>query len=95
MPSQYYEPKVRSGVFLMLVAFWTGVPLLAVALAVSWPPFDLGWLGGALWLVVMVSSAFLTAQTPRALALRFSEWLVYPATLCVAFYLLLLEFIFV
>lgn len=77
----------------MMVVFWTGTPLLAVVLAVSWLQRDLGFLGVVLWLVVMVSSAFLTAQDYRALALRFSEWLVYPATLCVAFYLLLLEVI--
>lgn len=77
----------------MLVAFWTGVPLLAVALAVSWPQFDLGLSGVVLWLVVMVSSAFLTAQDFRTLTLRFSEWLVYPITLCGAFYLLLFEII--
>ena len=77
----------------MVVAFWTSVPLLAVALAASWPQRNLGWSGVALWLVVMVSSAFLTAQDFRTLALRFSEWLVYPATLCVAFYLLLFEIV--
>ncbi len=74
-----------------MVAFWTGTPLLAVALAVSWPPRDLEWLSVVLWLVVFVSAVVLTALGRRTLALRFSEWLVYPATLCVAFYLLLFE----
>lgn len=77
----------------MSVAFWTGVPLLAVALAVSWPQFDLGLPGAALWLLVFASSAFLMAQAPRTLALRFSDWLVYPIIFVAAIQLLALEVI--
>jgi hypothetical protein len=45
-------------VHLAMMAFWTSVPLSAVALAISWP--HLGWPGVFLWCVVVASSAFLT-----------------------------------
>jgi hypothetical protein len=46
----------------MQVAFWTSVPLLAVFVAVTWLLDDLVWPAKALWVVVVVSSAFLTAR---------------------------------
>jgi hypothetical protein len=53
---------MRRDVYLMMVAFWTSVPLLAVSLAAIWPQRDLPWPVAILWLVVMASSAFLTVQ---------------------------------
>ena len=44
--------------YLMTIAFWTSVPLYAVALAVFWP--HLGVPGVFVWAVVVTSSAFLT-----------------------------------
>ena len=58
----YYGPEMRRDVYLMMVAFWTSVPLLAVSLAVSWSQRDLGWPGEVLWVVVLASSAYLTVQ---------------------------------
>jgi hypothetical protein len=46
----------------MQVVFWTSVPLFAVYLAVSPSEGRLGWPGQFLWVAVMASSAFLTAQ---------------------------------
>ena len=88
---------MRRDVYLMMVAFWTSVPLLAVSLAVIWPQRDLPWPGAIMWLVVMVSSAFLTVQGfsrseppeqegGRGETRRNLEWLVYPITLFLACY---------
>jgi CheY-like chemotaxis protein len=33
---------MRGDFHLMMVAFWTSVPLFAVSWAVSWPYYDLG-----------------------------------------------------
>jgi hypothetical protein len=81
----------------MMVAFWTSVPLLAVSLAAIWPQRDLPWPVAIMWLVVMVSSAFLTVQGfsrseppeqegERGETRRNLEWLVYPITLFLACY---------
>ena len=86
---------MRRDVYLMMVAFWTSVPLLAVSLAAIWPQRDLPWPVTILWLVVMASSAFLTLQgfswsvSPeqegeRGETRRKVEWLVYPITLFLA-----------
>jgi hypothetical protein len=84
---------MRRDVYLMMVAFWTSVPLFAVSLAVSWSQRELGWPGEVLWVVVMVSSAYLTARLcplfPRegegsespAKARQTLETLVYPIVL--------------
>jgi hypothetical protein len=53
---------IRRVVNVMQVAFWTSVPLLAVFVAVTWLLDDLVWPAKALWVVVVVSSAFLTAR---------------------------------
>ncbi len=58
----YYGPEMRRDVYLMMVAFWTSVPLLAVSLAVSWSQRELGWPGEVLWMVVLASSAGLTVR---------------------------------
>jgi NADH:ubiquinone oxidoreductase subunit 5 (subunit L)/multisubunit Na+/H+ antiporter MnhA subunit len=86
----YYGPEMRRDVYLMMVAFWTSVPLLAVSLAVSWSQRELGWPGAVLWVVVLASSAYLTVRLcplfPRegegseshAEARQTLETLVYP-----------------
>ena len=53
---------MRGVVYVMQVAFWTSVPLLAVYLAVSPRDGRLGWPGEALLYVVVASSGFLTAR---------------------------------
>ena len=58
----YYGPEMRRDVYLMMVAFWTSVPLFAVSLAVSWSQHDLVWPGEVLWVAVLASSAFLTGR---------------------------------
>ena len=52
---------MRRVVNAMQVAFWTSVPLLAVYLAVTPRDGRIGWPGDALWWVVVVSAALLTA----------------------------------
>ena len=89
----YDGPEMRRDVYLMMVAFWTSVPLFAVCLAVSWPLRDLAWPVVVLWVVVVVSSAYLTPQAfplvlrvgVRSEARQTSESLVYPITLLLAF----------
>jgi hypothetical protein len=86
---------MRRDVYLMMVVFWTSVPLFAVSLAVSWPPYDLRGFAVVLWVVVLVSSAYLTPQAfppvpregVRSEAQQTSESLVYPITLLLASYL--------
>jgi hypothetical protein len=93
---------MRGVVYVMQVAFWTSVPLLAVYLAVSPRDGRLGWPGEALLYAVLVSSAFLTARLalpaasreqggelpePSSAAQRVSEWLVYAIVLYLAVYL--------
>ena len=86
---------MRRDVYLMMVAFWTSVPLFAVSLAAIWPQRDLPWPVTILWLVVMASSVFLTVQgysrseppeheDERGETRRKVEWLVYPITLFLA-----------
>jgi hypothetical protein len=85
---------MRRVVYVMQVAFWTSVPLLAVSLAVSWLLDDLVWPAKVLWAVVVVSSAFLTAREYRLMpkeggespaeARRRLETLVYPVVLVLA-----------
>jgi hypothetical protein len=53
---------MRRDVYLMMVAFWTSVPLFAVSLAVSWSQRALGWPGEVVWVVVLASSAYLTVR---------------------------------
>jgi hypothetical protein len=85
--------EMRRDVHLMMVAFWTSVPLFAVYLAVSWPHYDLAWPGVVLWVVVVASAAYLTVRlrtlVPRegesSEARQTSESLVYPITLLLAF----------
>ena len=84
---------MRRDIYLMMVAFWTSVPLFAVSLAVSWTQREPAWPVVILWAVVLVSSACLTplAFTPvpregvRSEARQTSESLVYPITLLLAF----------
>jgi hypothetical protein len=88
----YYELDMLRAFHSVVVAFWIGVPLLAVALAASWPRRDLGWPAEALWLVVVASSAFLTfrafapvaGEGGRGEARWAWESLVYPITLALA-----------
>ena len=76
--------------YLMTIAFWTSVPLYAVALAVFWP--HLGWPGVFLWAVVVTSSAFLTlrafgpvpGEEERSEGRWTSESVAYPVTLLLA-----------
>ena len=58
----YDGPEMRRDVYLMMVAFWTSVPLFAVSLAVSLSRRDLVWPGEVLWVVVLASSAYLTVR---------------------------------
>ena len=57
-----YGPEMRRDVYLMMVAFWTSVPLFAVSLAVSWTQHDLVWPGEVLGWAVVTSSAYLTVR---------------------------------
>ena len=85
----YDELEMLRAFHSVMVVFWISVPLFAVVLAVSWPWRDLRWPAEVLWLVVVVSSAFLTfrafAAVPgedgRSEARWTSESLVYPITL--------------
>ncbi len=88
----YDELEMLRAFHSMVVAFWIGVPLLAVALAVSWPRRELGWPAEALWLVVVASSAYLTfrvfAPVPDEDGCGEARWTsvssVYPITLALA-----------
>ena len=53
---------MRRDVHLMMVAFWTSVPMFAVYLAFYWSGVyqPLGWVGALLWAVVVTSSAYLS-----------------------------------
>ena len=53
---------MRRDIYLMMVAFWTSVPLLALSLAVSWSQGDLLGPGEVVWVVVLASSAYLTVR---------------------------------
>ena len=85
----YDELEMLRAFHSVMVIFWVSVPLFAVVLAVSWPQRELGWPAEVLWLVVVVSSAFLTFQAfapvpgedRRGEARWTSESLVYPITL--------------
>jgi uncharacterized membrane protein YdfJ with MMPL/SSD domain len=78
---------------MAMVAFWTSVPLFAVSLALYGPLRDLAWPVVVLWVVVLVSSAYLTPQAfppvpregVRSETRQTSESLVYPITLLLTF----------
>jgi hypothetical protein len=78
---------------VMQVIFWTSVPLFAVYLAVSsvLSVDSPAWLGWALWMVVLASSAYLASQAFPPVSdegvhseARASGSLVYPITLFLA-----------
>ena len=100
----YDGPEMRRDVYLMMVAFWTSVPLFAVSLAVSWSRHDLVWPTEVLLGVVLASSAYLTvrvclllqfpregegSESPASFATRQTlETLVYPIVLVFSWFLL-------
>jgi preprotein translocase subunit SecF len=89
----YDGAVMRRDVHLAMVTFWTSVPMFAVYLALSGPLRDLAWPVMVLWVVVVVSSAYLTPQAfppvsgegERSETQQTSEALVYPITLLLAF----------
>ena len=89
--------EMRRDVYLMMVAFWTSVPLFAVSLAVSWSRHHVVWPTEVLLGVVLASSAYLTvrlcplfpregegSESPASFATRQTlETLVYPIVLVI------------
>lgn len=90
---------MRRIVNVVQVAFWAGIPLFAVYLAVTPRDGRLGWPSVVLQCAVLASSAFVTARLalptpsqeegaeltdPGSAARRVSEWLVYAIVLYLA-----------